>query len=150
MIKSKTKWCRGRRYRVRETGEVMHTAPDGKHEVGLDWMVHKWPYCVGCQAAYNANQNRTRGKNAVMMPIAFTGPEALALMQSTEICAICGEVGSNADSRGHRLAIDHGHTTGKLRGILCAKCNRDLGIYERRRDEFEAYLRGVAIRDQAA
>ena len=42
-------------------------------------------------------------------------------------CAICGS--ADADRRGHRLHIDHCHTTGVVRGILCAACNTTLGKF---------------------
>jgi hypothetical protein len=41
-------------------------------------------------------------------------------------CAICGE----DCPTGRSLAVDHNHTTGKVRGLLCAKCNLLLGQVE--------------------
>jgi hypothetical protein len=51
-------------------------------------------------------------------------------------CAICR--GINSDGR--RLAVDHDHTTGAVRGLLCADCNRALGMFNDSRE-----LLGVAI-----
>ena len=42
-------------------------------------------------------------------------------------CAICGtrlEIGRNTH-------VDHNHLTGKLRGVLCNKCNLHLGWLEK-------------------
>lgn len=41
-------------------------------------------------------------------------------------CAICGV--SNLPTNG-AFHLDHDHTTGKIRGILCNKCNHGLGLF---------------------
>ena len=40
------------------------------------------------------------------------------------VCAICG--GTNEDKR---LFVDHNHTSGKVRGLLCKKCNSAIGLF---------------------
>jgi hypothetical protein len=39
-----------------------------------------------------------------------------------------------------KLAVDHCHKTGKVRGLLCASCNRALGIIENHWDDIHSYL----------
>lgn len=41
-------------------------------------------------------------------------------------CAICGRI----PPIGRRLAVDHDHKTGKVRGLLCGQCNVALGLFE--------------------
>ena len=48
------------------------------------------------------------------------------LIQQNGGCAFCGRK-EEPDSR--RLAIDHCHATGIVRGILCNKCNNGLGSF---------------------
>lgn len=43
-------------------------------------------------------------------------------------CAICGS--ENPGGRGNSFHIDHDHKTGKVRGLLCARCNHQLGTIE--------------------
>lgn len=40
----------------------------------------------------------------------------------------------------YRLAVDHCHTTGKVRALLCPKCNNAVAAYENYKDKIEQYL----------
>lgn len=48
------------------------------------------------------------------------------LEEQNGVCAICGGVNKG----GWRLAVDHDHDTGKVRGLLCQNCNRRVGELE--------------------
>jgi hypothetical protein len=55
-------------------------------------------------------------------------------------CAICGN-----PPKTRRLSVDHNHRTGKVRGLLCFRCNRALPTYatsEWLRQAFGYVLRG--------
>lgn len=56
--------------------------------------------------------------------------EALEAAQGG-VCAICGKPETSLDKRRpgftRKLAVDHCHTTGKVRGLLCGLCNAALG-----------------------
>lgn len=43
------------------------------------------------------------------------------------VCAICKKSEPN---KYKKLAVDHCHKTGKVRGLLCSKCNNGLGKFD--------------------
>lgn len=49
------------------------------------------------------------------------------LTKQNNACGICLE---NKDKFTLHLAVDHNHKTGKVRGLLCARCNKGLGHFE--------------------
>ena len=46
--------------------------------------------------------------------------------QQKGVCAICHL--PQKSTRNERLAIDHCHETGRVRGLLCDGCNRGIGL----------------------
>jgi hypothetical protein len=51
-------------------------------------------------------------------------------------CAICGK----GENGGRRLHVDHDHTTGKTRGVLCFRCNSMLGFSQ---DSIETFQKAI-------
>ncbi|TAE75120.1 MAG: hypothetical protein EAZ84_09905 [Verrucomicrobia bacterium] len=47
------------------------------------------------------------------------------LEQQGNGCAICGK---SPEENGKRLAVDHNHRTGEVRGLLCTACNTAIGL----------------------
>jgi hypothetical protein len=60
-------------------------------------------------------------------------------IHSGEGCDACGRVRK-------RMAVDHNHRTGKVRGILCSPCNTTLGLMGEDPERMHlliGYLKGV-------
>lgn len=61
--------------------------------------------------------------------LSLAGVSAMSERQGHK-CAICGEKeGTVIRGQVIALAVDHDHLTGAIRGLLCVKCNRGLGLF---------------------
>ena len=98
-------------------------------------------YCKACKGAYSrawaeANRERRRAQNrewskahlarrSVMQRSTRYGlAYSVTLELRARPCDICGALPGSGSMAHH---IDHDNTTGAVRGVLCAHCNRGLG-----------------------
>lgn len=108
--------------------------------------LHSW--CKDCSREYgktwrSANStyywDRYLGKRFGLPALDY---EAILLKQDGK-CAICRA----PCKTGNRLAVDHDHSTGRIRGLLCLRCNTMLGQADDDRERLLAavrYLDGMA------
>lgn len=54
------------------------------------------------------------------------------------LCAICEEPEKENNKR---LAVDHNHDTGKVRGLLCRACNTGIGLLKEKQELFEKAIK---------
>lgn len=81
--------------------------------------VRKW--CRDCGAAYASKKAR---HYKLMDRYKITADEYDAMLERQGgVCAIC----KKECTSGNRLAVDHDHSTGRVRGLLCMHCNTLLG-----------------------
>lgn len=71
-------------------------------------------------------RHRERGRAAHLRRKFGMSPEQYAVRLSDQggMCRICGAV----PRPGRALPVDHDHSTGKVRGLLCDRCNRLIGL----------------------
>lgn len=83
-------------------------------------------WCRNCRNSYRSEIRR--GQYRAMM-----GDDTLKSIISTTICCtICGDDGD--------LVVDHDHKTNQIRGMLCNRCNKGLGLF-RDNPDFLEYAR---------
>lgn len=74
------------------------------------------PYCASCKRDIEYRQELRRNYG-------LTTEEYKAMLHKQQgCCAICHKPDPE-----RRLSVDHDHTTGKVRGLLCCACNRAIG-----------------------
>jgi uncharacterized Zn finger protein (UPF0148 family) len=66
------------------------------------------------------------------------------LHEQGDVCAICFRL-ERVKRRGRvlALAVDHDHTSGRIRGLLCQECNRALGCFEKHDGGLQSLVRYI-------
>jgi len=92
-----------------------------------------------CKLCYNKRQvaymdsedkRQKRYHSQIKFKYGISGDEYDAMLEKQGgVCAICGNV-NRSDAFHRRLAVDHDHDTGIIRGILCSHCNNALGMVD--------------------
>lgn len=101
-----------------------------------------YPSCRSCnahkrvdrikKASYDKQHRKTLGLKKAANQYKVTEAYLIQMLaDQKEVCAICKLPETNLHQSGSimRLAVDHCHTTGKVRGFLCQKCNQGLGMF---------------------
>ena len=65
-------------------------------------------------------------------------------------CLICASDLENIflDKSGSPVAVDHNHTTGQIRGLLCKNCNSGIGYLKDSRSLLEKAIRYLEVTDE--
>jgi len=96
------------------------------------------PRCKTCMDAYKQswtvgkeNDIKLRNENTrLLQRYNITSEDYKVLLHKQDYCcAICGNAPEEGRASSKKLSVDHCHTTGAIRGLLCQKCNTALGLF---------------------
>jgi hypothetical protein len=96
------------------------------------WIREHQEECKAKSKEWRAKQDKTYINNKNMLKRSGVSIEKYEEMLKIQNggCAICGR----PPKEGKRLAIDHCHKTGAVRGLLCFRCNFGLSFFKDDRD----------------
>lgn len=110
-------------------------SPEKKKEYAAkDYLKNKDKYMIRSKLTYQKNKEKLRDLT-YQRKFGITIDEYNTLFEIQKgVCKICNnpETKVNRKSTGlvKRLAVDHCHKTGKVRGLLCQDCNVGLGAFK--------------------
>jgi len=83
--------------------------------------------CKSCSQIEKYSNRTSQREYMIKMRYGITQKEYDGiLLKQNGVCAIC----ERTNKLPKPLYIDHNHTTGKIRGLLCATCNSGIGSFE--------------------
>ena len=86
---------------------------------------HNRRTCKQCEVKPTREQVRTSSLKSYGLTLEdFTE----RLEKQSNRCACCGSTKTFAPKRADVFVVDHDHETGKVRGLLCHRCNRGIGL----------------------
>lgn len=94
---------------------------------------HPGPRCFTHRLAFEKRQKQANHERMVRKTYGLeAGAYARLYQEQGGVCAIC----RRATGKTKRLAVDHDHNTGLVRGLLCGPCNKLVGYFRNSPDAF--------------
>lgn len=107
-------------------------------ESARKWRLENREYYRQWQAKHRRdNLDMYREKSRKNLYKMAPGEYERVLFCQAEGCAICGE----GVGEGKQFAVDHDHETGRIRGLLCHRCNLGIGYFR----DYPSLLRSAAF-----
>ena len=108
-----------------------------------DWL--KSPeYAKGCKRYKSKLSQRDR-----QLLVSFGITEADYQLMFDYQQGQCGICKTHQDDLSKRLAVDHCHETGRIRGLLCVKCNLAVGAFSDKKETIWRAYRWVLTEEEA-
>jgi hypothetical protein len=90
-------------------------------------------YCSkSCSYDYHYAIRAKNRRPDILKKFGLDEQKYLSILESQNgLCAICGKLEETLSASGNKvkhLAVDHDHKTQVVRGLLCARCNKMLGL----------------------
>lgn len=80
------------------------------------------------QKQYRKKNHTVLHEKSVVRKYKVSSEEYQAILKLQKgLCAICG---NPPEGKKTKLCVDHNHDSGKVRGLLCSKCNLAIGLFE--------------------
>lgn len=100
-------------------------------------------WCLSDQYKDNyEHHSRVKRKHALNKKYGITVEEYAEMEERQKgVCFIC----KKQETKGRKLAVDHCHSSGKVRALLCGNCNRGLGRFK---DNTELLKRAVSYLEE--
>lgn len=111
-----------------------------KNKLGKDG---RQPRCRSCLHEAQRQYRKTNGYGAsIKYRYGITLEEyKQKLLEQNNQCKICSIIFESTLDRKSTPVIDHDHTTGKMRGIICHPCNVCLGLAKDNTDTLQKMIR---------
>ena len=100
--------------------------PELKHQKNIEWAKNNPQKMSAISRKYHSKNKPKEQRDKLLSRYGLTQEQYdLMCLKQDNKCSICKETCSS----GKNLSVDHCHSTGKIRGLLCKKCNLGLGNF---------------------
>lgn len=128
--KSRGQKCKEREEAIKNNQEFYFTGKKCKNN-HISKRITKTAQCVECKNTVHKQERRKRERTYSITKYGITKLEYDQMFSDQNgVCKICSEPEKSLNGKGtgiKPLAIDHCHETGKVRALLCSRCNIGIG-----------------------